>query len=55
MPYAIIDEFFKKFGITKNKGDRQDNFEWVILMTLIEIVYRLKKIEERVANIERKE
>ena len=41
MQYAIIDDFFEKFGLDRDTGDRKDRFQWTILTTLIEIVNRL--------------
>lgn len=54
MPYGIIDEYFEKFGLDKGVGDRKDQFQWTILMTLIEIVHRLKQLGENVADLEEK-
>ncbi len=54
MPYGIIDEYFEKFGVDKGVGDRNNQFQWTILMTLNDIVYRVKALQEKVGNLEEK-
>ncbi len=54
MPHGIIDEYFEKFGLDKGVGDRKDQFQWTIFITIIEIDHRLIQLGEKVADLEEK-